>query len=245
MNEELILLNQCLNSEGEADNGTVKFVYMDDSTVYRFENNRMKKVSKTLINKAKKLNNQQNVEQNVDKSSKRTKSIKSSQCSATHKSIKSKQVIQQQEDEEEDYVLQQQDEEQDYVLQQQEDESNQSIPLSARNSTNIKKCAEIAKPIRSKSKKAIDSSNNNAYSFDINDYYDNKYKLEYMNREVERLNNKVERLRQYKKLVNKLSGVDYDEPAYDSSIPQQSLQSNRRTTNSSVSSKYNDSLFLY
>ena len=107
------------------------------------------------------------------------------------------------------------------------------------------------KPRGSKSTKRLRATatvDSNTYSLDINDYYDNKYKLEYMNREVERLNNKVERLRQYKKLVNKLSGVDYDEPVKLEGFPihdvniTQPVKSNRTT---GIASKYNDSLFLY
>ena len=57
---ELNLLIECINTEGEAEDGGIKYIYMDADTIYRFENNRMKKISKTLINKARKQIQSQN-----------------------------------------------------------------------------------------------------------------------------------------------------------------------------------------
>ena len=49
---ELDLLREALTNENEAERDGIKYVFMDADTVYRFANNRMKKVSKSLINKA-------------------------------------------------------------------------------------------------------------------------------------------------------------------------------------------------
>ena len=54
-NKELQLLAEALNNGSEAEADGVKYVFMDENTVYRFENNRMKKVAAGLIKKANKL----------------------------------------------------------------------------------------------------------------------------------------------------------------------------------------------
>ena len=58
---ELNLLAECISTEGDAENSAgVKYIYMDPDTIYRFENNRMKKVNKATITKARRqiqLNN--------------------------------------------------------------------------------------------------------------------------------------------------------------------------------------------
>ena len=54
-NQELELLLDVLNTQSEAEAGGVKYIWMDENTIYRFENNRMKKVSASLIKKARKL----------------------------------------------------------------------------------------------------------------------------------------------------------------------------------------------
>ena len=57
-NSELELLLDVLNTQSEAEAGGVKYIWMDENTIYRFENNRMKKVSASLIKKARKLQQQ-------------------------------------------------------------------------------------------------------------------------------------------------------------------------------------------
>ena len=52
---DLQLLVETLQNKQEAEADGVKFIYMDDSTIYRFENNRMKKVSAALLKKANKF----------------------------------------------------------------------------------------------------------------------------------------------------------------------------------------------
>ena len=60
---ELELLIDVLTNQTESEADGVKYIYMDESTVYRFENNKMKKVSASMLKRARKsietLNKQQ------------------------------------------------------------------------------------------------------------------------------------------------------------------------------------------
>ena len=56
---ELDLLCQAIQTQDTVESGDVKFLYMDENTIYRFQNNKMKPISKTLMNKAKKYIQQQ------------------------------------------------------------------------------------------------------------------------------------------------------------------------------------------
>ena len=194
---ELNLLIECINTEGEAEAGGVKYIYMDENTVYRFENNRMKKISKTLINKARKASGQTEADEPVP-------------AKAKSKPMKTKKVKQPEPAEEEDTV--------------EEEEIIEPTPPKP-----------ISKP---KSLRRVQHADLSSFNPNINldEYYNNKNKMEYMNLEITRLNNKVHKLKQYKAIVNKLTGNEFDIPDSPIAVPQ-SIQQHQPT--------HNDSLFLY
>ena len=199
---ELNLLIECINTEGEAEAGGVKYIYMDENTVYRFENNRMKKISKTLINKARKAGGQTESDEPVPAKPKKSKPVKS-------KKVKQPEPV-----EEEDTI--------------EEEESFEQAPPKP-----------VSKP---KSLRRVQRADLSSFNPNINldEYYNNKNKMEYMNLEITRLNNKVHKLKQYKAIVNKLTGNEFDIP--DSPIAaSQSIQ----PPSSSQQHTHNDSLFLY
>lgn len=201
---DLQLLVTALQTNGEAEADGVKFIYMDDSTVYRFENNRMKKVSQTMLKKANKLLAQQN-------------SIPSQPTEAPRRQRKTKQ---QQpappppaDDEEEEDV----------------EESQPAPPPPAPK--------RQRKPKQQPAPAATMSSN-----IDLNEYWQVKNRNEYMNTEIERLNHKVSKLKQYKNIVTRLTGGEYDVDVPQQlpqvqQQPQQLQQQQQRTIN--------DSLFMF
>ena len=83
--------------------------------------------------------------------------------------------------------------------------------------------------------KASDSAN-----IDLNEYYNNKNKMEYMSLEIDRLTNKVNKLKQYKSIVNKITGGEYDPP----DVPQYSQQQSQQTIPQQPR-QVNDSLFAF
>ena len=206
---ELNLLIECINTEGEAEEGGVKYIYMDADTIYRFENNRMKKISKTLINKAKKqiqsqntLNQLQGGSNSVEEPVKKQKKVK--------KQAPPPVVEPNDEDEYDD-----------------NDEDEQEI--------------EPPKPRKSKRVKQVKRPQEVSPNISLDEYYNNKNKMEYMNLEITRLNNKVDKLRQYKAIVNKLTGNEFDFDVPNESRQQQQQQYVQAPT----SNVRNDSLFLY
>lgn len=190
MTSELEAISQAL-SNGEAEFGTAKFIQMDDDTVYRFENNRMKKVSKTTINKAKKLAAKLAQSQALGndggldgddpptQSSKRTKK--------QTKRTKKQQIVAS-DDENED------DGEGEGGMMNESIEEDEPIP----------------QPKPRKQTRTKTSRNAIVPDVDLNEYYNMKNKLEYMSQDNERLNQKVKKLRTYKELFNKVSGFEYE-----------------------------------
>ena len=190
MNSELNLLAEALSTNGEAENNGVKYIYMDDSTVYRFENNRMKKVSAAMIKKANKLLETQGSLPNTTPSPTAKKSTKrSKQQQAPPPPPPEEQA------EEED-----------------DDEEQQAPPPPPPKPT---KRAKATKP-----KAAVVDS---AANIDLNEYYNNKNRMEFMTLEIDRLNNKISKLRQYKSIVNRITGGEYEAPDYQPQ-PQPQLQ---------------------
>ena len=98
-----------------------------------------------------------------------------------------------------------------------------------------KKTAKKVTTTRVPKTKASDSAN-----IDLNEYYNNKNKMEYMSLEIDRLTNKVNKLKQYKSIVNKITGGEYDPPDVPVySQPQQQQQQLQQ------SRQVNDSLFAF
>lgn len=199
MTQELNLLVEAINN-GEAEGEGVKFIVMDENTIYRFENNKMKKVSATLLKRAKKII------QDSDKPAAQPKPKR------TAKAKKAVDVEEEEEQEPED---------------EPETEPEEVIkPIKPKRTT---KTATPKKPV------------NPAYEIDLNEYWHTKNKLEFMELENTRLNNKVSKLKQYKGVLNKLMGSEYEPtPTLTASQPIQSS-----STSNESSKKYNDSLFMF
>lgn len=187
MTEEIQALAQALNS-GEAECNGVKFIVMDQDTVYRFENNRMKKVAKTLLNKAKKFVNQA-VPPHPGNDFDEEGNVLEEKPAPKPRGRKKAQPVQPvQPDELED------------------DFDEEPVPPP--------------KPKRSRAK-----AQPVLPEIDINDYYNTKNRLEFVQQENERLNGKVKKLKQYKQILNKLSGIEYDDPSIPDPQPIQDLRS--------------------
>ena len=206
---DIQLLRECLNSQSEAESGGVKFVYMDDNTVYRFENNRMKKVSKALINKAKQadnatkqkrgrkpakqiIENDESEEENEEEIIKPIKTIKQSK--------RVKPIIDDEEEQEEEII----------------------------------KPTKTIKPTKRTKQPKPDI---NPANIDLNEYYHNKNKMEFMTQEMERMNKKITKLKQYKSMFNRLNGGEYDIQDTQPKQTDQPIPDNTKIIN--------DSLFMY
>ena len=175
MAEELNALAQALNS-GEAEVNGVKFICMDENTVYRFENNRMKKVDKTLLNKAKKFVNQ-SVPPHPGNEFDDEGNVIEERPQPKQRGRKKAQPVQPvQADEPED------------------DFDEEPVPPPK------------PKRTRAKAQQVLPE-------IDINEYYNTKNRLEFVQQENERLSGKVKKLKQYKQILNRLSGVEYDDPS--------------------------------
>lgn len=214
---ELNLLMECLSTEGEAEDGGVKYIFMDDNTVYRFENNRMKKVSKALITKAKKqIQSQNNLNQIQSQSNEETEKPKPTKRSKkTTQSVRSP-IPEPINDEEE------------------EEEEPEPEPIRVppkRSKSKALQSQSVPSPRRTRMEQDFSSA------IDLNEYYNNKNRMEFMNLEITRLNNKVDKLKQYKAIVNKLTGNEFDFDAQNT--PQPHLQPQP------AQPQRNDSLFLY
>lgn len=212
---DIQLLRECLNSQSEAEAGGVKFVYMDDNTVYRFENNRMKKVSKALINKAKQADN----------------------TTKPKRGRKAKQLIEPEDMEEEQ-------EEQEPIkpvknvkrvkqpkpiINDEEEEENEPI----------KPVKQTKRPKQIKQNEVLSYAKDiNPANIDLNEYYHNKNKMEFMTQEMERMNKKITKLKQYKSMFNRLNGGEYDiQDTQQITQPKQAIPENTKIIN--------DSLFMY
>lgn len=210
---DLQLLVTALQTNGEAESDGVKFIYMDDSTVYRFENNRMKKVSQAMLKKANKLLAQQN-------SIAPTSTSTSAPTSAPKRQRKSKQQqppqpVQDVDDEEEEA----------------EDEAPAPPPPPPAPKRQRKPKQQQPAPA------AAMSSN-----IDLNEYWQVKNRNEYMNSEIERLNHKVSKLKQYKNIVTRLTGGEYDVDVPQQLQPQQQQQQQQPQYQQRA---INDSLFMF
>lgn len=212
-NKELQLLAEALNNGSEAEADGVKYVFMDENTVYRFENNRMKKVAAGLIKKANKLIKARATGERVEevdddpppKPKPKKKQPKPSRCLETD----------------------------DDDGEQADDEESEPD----------------AKPIKKINKRLKKEVNNSAPTVDLNEYYHTKNKLEFMTLELDRLNNKVSKLKQYKSIVNKITGGEYDQPAQyneqQALTSQQSAQAESQQSANGNGKRYNDGLFMF
>ena len=211
MNGELNLLAEALSTQGESENNGVKYIYMDESTIYRFENNRMKKVSATMIKKAHKLLETQGNLPNDAKQPKK-KAPKG----------KAKKVIPEPEPE---------DDEQ----QEEEEEDDEPAPPPPKKS---KKQPAPVKPTKTRTPKVDTSAN-----IDLNEYYNNKNRMEFMTMEIDRLTNKVNKLKQYKSIVNKITGGEYEAPEVQYEPQSQYVQQSQYQQEPRGGRKINDSIF--
>ena len=219
INNDLQLLCNALSSQGEAEEDGVKFIYMDDNTVYRFENNRMKKVSKAMLNKANKLlASQQSYPGQETKKPAAKKPAKQSK-----KFIKK--VKEDSEDDDQD---------------QDQDQDQEPEPEIIKPSVTKTRTRKTAQPKQT----SIQPS-----TIDLNEYWQVKNKNEYMNNEIERLNNKVNKLKHYKTIVNKLTGGEYDpvipdtygQPISTTQVPAAPANSSKNNFSRSI----NDNLFMF
>lgn len=214
MNNELNLLAEALSTQGEAEQGGVKYIYMDDSTIYRFENNRMKKVSAAMIKKANKLLDTQGSLPNDTPEKLKPKGKKV----PAPKGKKTK--VREPEPEEAD----------------DEEESTDEEPEPEPVPKKVKKVKETPAPKKARVPK-VDSSAN----IDLNEYYNNKNRMEFMSIEIDRLTNKVNKLKQYKSIVNKITGGEYEAPE---PISEPQSQYTQRPSNPGPQGRrVNDSLF--
>lgn len=205
---DIQLLRECLNSQSEAEAGGVKFVYMDDNTVYRFENNRMKKVSKALINKAKSADN--------TKPKRGRKSMK--------------QIM------ENDDMEEEQEQEQEEIIKpsKQVRRAKQPKPIIEEEEEQ----EEMIKPTKQVRRTKQPKTDINAANIDLNEYYHTKNKMEFMTQEMERMNKKITKLKQYKSMFNRLNGGEYDiQDTQQMTQPKQTIPDNAKIIN--------DNLFMY
>lgn len=206
---DIQLLRECLNSQSEAEAGGVKFVYMDDNTVYRFENNRMKKVSKALINKAKSADN----------------------ATKTKRGRKSMKQIMENDDMEEE-----QEQEQEEIIKpsKQVRRAKQPKPIIEEEEEQ----EEMIKPTKQVKRAKQPKTDINAANIDLNEYYHTKNKMEFMTQEMERMNKKITKLKQYKSMFNRLNGGEYDiQDTQQMTQPKQTIPDNAKIIN--------DNLFMY
>ena len=187
---ELALLSECVKNQTEASDGNIRFIYVDDETVYRFENNKMKKVSKSLIKKSIAPTPQK-----------------------TNKVVKKKIVV---EPVAENEILN--------YAKEEEEENADEIEIQP-----PPKPKKLKKNILQQQQKLQPQPANDPH---LAEFYENKFKMEYMNKEIEHLTNKVNKLKQYKQIVNKLSGNEWGETTSAPSPPQ-------------PASSRNDSLFMF
>ena len=205
---DIQLLRECLNSQSEAEAGGVKFVYMDDNTVYRFENNRMKKVSKALINKAKSADN----------------------ATKTKRGRKSMKQIMENDDMEEE---QEQEQEEMIKPTKQVRRAKQPKPIIEEEEEQ----EEIIKPAKQVRRAKQPKTDINTPNIDLNEYYHNKNKMEFMTQEMERMNKKITKLKQYKSMFNRLNGGEYDiQDTQQMTQPKQTIPDTKII---------NDNLFMY
>lgn len=209
MSKELNLLADALTTQGEVEDGPVRYIYMDDSTIYRFENNQMKKVTANMIKRAQKLIDNRNANPTAKPKAK----------------AKSRKVPE---------PVPEPDE-----VEEEEAEDEEVIPEPI-------KVPKKKKPQRPRTAVAAESS---AANIDLNEYYSNKSKMEYMNLELQRLNSKVHKLKQYKSIVSRLTGGEFEAIEPQQQMCQQSERANQQQMNQQQMNQSNsrcvcDSLFI-
>ena len=207
---DLQLLCNALSTQGEAEGDGVKYIWMDNDTVYRFENNRMKKVSKAMLNKANKLILQQNSIPGQTPA-KKTRTRKQAQPTPQPQP-----VMQSAYDEEEE-----------------EEPEPEPEPVPA------------PKPKRTRKPKSAPAPSPTPSTIDLNEYWQVKNKNEYMTNEIDRLNHKVSKLKQYKSIVNKLTGGEYDPVEPPTPTMQQPSMQSQPQYSSQGMRQVNDSLFMF
>lgn len=224
---ELDLLCECITTEGEAEGGGVKFIYMDEGTIYRFENNRMKKIGKQLINKAKR------------------------EITKRQKIPQLQQAQQQQQDDNEDDEIERKPTKAKrskkqtkpvvtYDSEEDEDEDDEPEPIPQPKTTKAKRGKQL--------RRTLAQENLISPSIDLDEYYSNKHKMEYMTNEINRLNGKIGKLKQYKSIVNKLTGGEIDDlpnSGMSQQMQMQNTQMNQQMSKNNEHPGVNDSLFMY
>lgn len=227
---ELDLLCECITTEGEAEGGGVKFIYMDEGTIYRFENNRMKKIGKQLINKAKReitkrqkipqLQQGQHVQQQQDDNDDVDDDINERKPSkqTTKRSKKQVKPVVTYDSEEDD-----------------DEDDDEPEPIPPPKATKAKRGKQL--------KRTLAQESLISPSIDLDEYYSNKHKMEYMTNEINRLNGKIGKLKQYKSIVNKLTGGEIDD--LPNSGMSQQMQMNQQMSKNNERPGVNDSLFMY
>ena len=225
---ELDLLCECLSTEGEAEGGGVKFVWMDENTVYRFENNRMKKIGKQLLNKARKEITKRNKVQQLKEQAADDEDSEDEKPRKKSKKVK-KQDREELEDDEmfpKPKKIRRNIESIDDDFDEAEDEREENERPSKRGKKQLTKTSKTSAALP---------------SVDLDEYYDNKHRMEYMTLEITRLNNKIGKLKQYKSIVNKLTGGEIDD------LPQSRQQQAPEADETAPpgKQKYNDNLFMF
>ena len=231
---ELDLLCECINTEGETEGGGVKFVWMDENTIYRFENNRMKKIGKQLLNKAKreltkrsKIPKHSSINEEDEGDGDESQPVPRKSKSKVMKKNKRQPNTSLSFNEEEDEV--------DDELGDGLDDELQPVPRKTKGKVKS-------------SKRERTAINQLSPHIDLDEYYNNKHKMEYMTLELTRLNNKIGKLKQYKSIVNRLTGGEIDDlPNNGESYanPQSTPQNTGNSAWQTEPKKYNDTLFLY
>lgn len=238
-NKELQLLVETLNNGSEAEADGVKYIYMDENTVYRFENNRMKKVAAGLIKKANKLIKAQQQDEG--------------NSAELAQARPARQPKQQQYTDDESGALSRYGEDDDDLPPLQPKPKPRKKQTAPKPSRYLEPDDEEGEPVDDEEEKPIkkinkrlkkDASNSAAPNVDLNEYYHTKNKLEFMTLELDRLNNKVSKLKQYKNIVNKITGGEYDQPLQYND-QQQITQAEPPQLTQTTGKRYNDSLFMF
>lgn len=212
MNNELSLLAEAISTNGDVENNEIRYMYVDDSTILRFENNKMKKVSAAMIKKARKLlETQENSTNDAKQTKKKTTRGRT------------KKVVAESEPEQED-----------------EDDNGEEEEEQAPAPKKTRKTREV--PIPPAPKKTRTPKVDNTANIDLNEYYNNKNRMEFMTIEIDRLTNKVNKLKQYKSIVNKITGGEFEAPEVQPQYNQQQYQE-QQVNQGGGSRKINDSIF--
>jgi hypothetical protein len=111
-------------------------------------------------------------------------------------------------------IKQQQNKQQNKQQQQQPEESTQE---ESTNDETPEESTQEPTPKRQKTKSSnpkppkIPTTQHESSNLNIDEYYNNKYKLTYMEQEIDRLNGKINKLKHYKHLFNRIGGNTNEE----------------------------------